>query len=106
MESNNPDNLRNMTFKKLVETIIRLAVLALLLVWCFIILWPFVLVLIWAAVIAIAIYPVYSGFLKMFRNRKAWASVTLTILLLSIIIIPSWLVVDSLFQEASHLREL
>ncbi len=101
MESNN----QNFKFEKLVDTIIRLGVLFFLLGWCFTILRPFVLILIWSAVIAIAIYPVYSIFLRMFK-RKALAAIVLTVLMLSILIIPSWLVTQSVFEEVSHLSEL
>ena len=106
MESNNPQNPTSITFERIVDTIIRLAVLLFLLGWCFTILKPFVLILMWAAVIAIAIYPLYSTFIKMFRQRKTLASVVLTLLMLSILIIPSWLVTQSLFEEVSHLRDL
>lgn len=106
MESNNPQNLSAFKFEKLVDTIIRLGVLFFLIGWCFIILRPFVLVLIWAGVIAIAIYPLYSIFLKIFRGKKALASIVLTILLLSILIIPSWLVTQAIYEELSELREL
>src|SRR5688572_25026638 len=102
MESTDP----TIKFEKLVDTLVRLAVLFFLLGWCFTILRPFVLILIWAAVIAIAIYPLYSLFIKIFRSRKTLAAVMLTVLLLSILIIPSWLVTHSVFEEVSHLREL
>jgi predicted PurR-regulated permease PerM len=105
MESYNPPKLPNIAFEKLVDIIIRLVVLLFLIGWCFTILRPFVLILIWAAVIAIAIYPLYIIFIKIFRKR-ALASVVLTILMLSILIVPSWLVTQSLFEEVSHLREL
>ena len=42
----------------------------------------------------------------MFRQRKGWASAVLTILMLSILIIPSWLVTQSLYEEVSNLRDL
>src|SRR6188768_243473 len=102
MESNNP----TLRFEKLVDMLVRLAVLFFLIGWCFVILRPFVLILIWAGVIAIAIYPVYSFFTKIFRGRKTLAAVVLTVLLLSILIIPSWFVTQSVFEEVSHLREL
>jgi predicted PurR-regulated permease PerM len=102
MESPN----QNLRFEKLVDTIVRLAVLFFLIGWCFTILRPFVLVLIWSAVIAVAISPLHIIFTKMFRNRKALAAVVLTILMLSVLIIPSWLVTQSVFEEVSHLREL
>jgi len=93
-------------FEKIVDTIIRLGVLALLLMWCFDILKPFVLILIWAVVIAIAIYPVHKFFVKIFRGRKILAVIVLTLFLLSIIIIPSGLIMYSLFEGVNHFREL
>ena len=106
METYNPSKPPSISFEKLVDIIIRLGVLLFLVGWCFTILRPFVLILIWAAVIAIALYPVYIFFLKMFRQRKGWASAVLTILMLSILIIPSWLVTQSLYDEVSNLRDL
>ena len=106
METYNPPNPPTISFEKLVDIIIRLGVLLFLVGWCFTILSPFVLILIWAAVIAIALYPLYIFFLKMFRQRKGWASAVLTILMLSILIIPSWLVTQSLYEEVSNLRDL
>jgi len=106
METNNSQKLTNITFEKIVDIIIRLAVLFFLLGWCISILRPFVLILAWAAVIAIAIYPLYATFLRMFGNRKILVLVVLAVLMLSILIVPSWLVTDSLFGEISHLREL
>ena len=106
METYNPPNPPTISFEKLVDIIIRLGVLLFLVGWCFTILSPFVLILIWAGVIAIALYPLYIFFLKMFRQRKGWASAVLTILMLSILIIPSWLVTQSLYEEVSNLRDL
>jgi predicted PurR-regulated permease PerM len=106
MESNNPQNSRSLTFEKIADIIIRLAVLFWLVGWCFAILKPFSLILIWAAVIAIAIYPLYSFFLRVFRKRKTLAAVVLTLLILSALLIPSWLVTQSLFGELNHLRDL
>ena len=106
METYNPPNPPTISFEKLVDIIIRLGVLLFLVGWCFTILSPFVLILIWAGVIAIALYPLYIFFLKMFRQRKGWASAVLTILMLSILIIPSWLVTQSLYEEISNLRDL
>jgi predicted PurR-regulated permease PerM len=106
MESTNPENPKGISFKKIVDSIVRLGVLFFLLGWCFLILSPFVLILIWAAVIAIAIYPLYNLFVTMFRQRKTLAAVVLTLLILTMLIIPSWLVTDSLFAEVKYLRDL
>ncbi len=106
MESNNLQNPAGYNFEKIVDIIIRLLVLLLLLGWCVDILRPFVLILTWAAVIAIALYPLQCIFVKMFGGRKTLASVVLTLLMLSILIIPSILITQSLFDGISHIREI
>ena len=98
-------NLSTFSFEKIVDTIIRLGVLAVLLMWCFDILKPFVLILVWAVVIAIAIYPVHVFFEKIFRGRKILAVIVLTLVMLSFIIIPSGLIIYSLYEGVNHFRD-
>lgn len=93
-------------FEKIVDTIIRLGILAVLLMWCFDILKPFVLILVWAVVIAISIYPIFKFLVRIFKGRKILASVLLTVCMLSIIIVPSGLIVYSLYEGVNHFREL
>jgi predicted PurR-regulated permease PerM len=93
-------------FETIVDTLIRLGVLAMLLMWCFDILKPFVLILIWAVVIAIAIYPVHKFFVKFFRGKKILAVIVLTLFMLSIIIVPSGMIMYSLYEGINHFREL
>jgi len=102
----NQSNTTNYNFEKIVDTIIRLGVLGVLLMWCFDILKPFVLILVWAIVIAIAIYPVHNFLIKIFRGRRIVAVVLLTVILLSIIIVPSGLIIYSLYEGINHFREL
>jgi predicted PurR-regulated permease PerM len=93
-------------FKKIVDIVIRLFVLAVLLMWCLDILRPFILILVWAIVIAIAIYPVHAIMVKVLRGRKILAVILLTLFLLSVIIVPSGLIMYSLFEGVNHFREL
>ena len=104
MDSNQVKGINN--FEKIVDLIIRIGVLMLLLFWCFDILKPFILILIWAVVIAIAIYPLHSLFVKVFRGKRIAAIIFLTVLLLSVIIIPSILVSYSLYEGVAHFREI
>jgi len=99
-------NSSSFNFDKIVNTIIKLGVLLLLLVWCFDILKPFILILIWAIVIAVAIYPVHKIFVKIFRGKQILAVIVLTLFLLSVIIIPSSLIMYSLYEGINHFREL
>lgn len=93
-------------FEKTVDIIIRLGVLLLLLFWCFDILKPFILVLIWASVIAVAIHPVYEIFVRILRGRRIISIILITLILLSVIIVPSILVTSSLFDGVNYIREV
>lgn len=93
-------------FERIVDLIIRLAVLLLLFIWCYDILKPFILILIWAIVIAVAIYPVHGIFVKLFRGRRTLSIIIITLLLLSVIIIPSGMILYSLYEGINHFKTL
>ncbi|SHG65858.1 Predicted PurR-regulated permease PerM [Flavobacterium fluvii] len=105
MESQNT-NSSSYNFEKIVDTLIRLGVLSLLLMWCLDILRPFILILIWAIVIAVAIYPIHVLLSKIFRGRNILASIVLISIMLSLILIPSGLIMYSLYEGINHFREL
>ena len=94
------------TFEKIVDILIRLGVLFLLIGWCFDILKPFVLILIWAAVISISLFPMYSGLGKLFGGRRIVPAIIITLVMLSILLVPSTLVGTSLFDGLNHLRQM
>jgi len=91
-------------FEKIVDILIRIGVLLFLMGWCIDILRPFVLILIWAGVIAIAIAPMHNFFTKKLRMPKSLSAIVLALIMLSILLVPSWLVSQSLFGEINELR--
>ncbi|MGL5111348.1 MAG: AI-2E family transporter [Flavobacterium sp.] len=96
-------NVKETQFGQLTDTIIRLGILFLIVYWCYSILKPFILVLVWAVVIAIAMYPIYKTSVKLFRGRTKVPIVILTMILLSLIIVPSFLVTESLYEGVRYL---
>lgn len=104
MESNN-HHQPFISFENTVNTIVRLIVLLLLFSACIDFIRPFVLILLWAGIIAIAIYPVYNSCVRLFRGKKALASVFLTLIMLSILVIPSILIMESLIEGVKHIGE-
>ncbi|MNQ14405.1 putative inner membrane protein [compost metagenome] len=104
MESSDANHVPN-KFEKIVDILIRLGVLFFLITWCFDILNPFKLIIIWAFVIAIAIYPVYLSFVKILYGKRIITIVLLIVLMLSVIIVPSFLVTKSLFEGVNHIRD-
>ena len=91
-------------FENIVELLIRLGVLFLLLMWCSDILSPFLIILVWGGIIAIAVYPVFSAMRKILRGKTVLTAILLTLIMLSVLVIPSWLVIESLFDGISYLR--
>jgi predicted PurR-regulated permease PerM len=75
-----------------VQLVIRLALLALLIIWTFLIIKPFIPILTWAAVLAVAFYPLFSWLAKLLGGSPRTAAAILTVVMLGIVIGPAaWL---------------
>ena len=55
--------------RRAIEASIRVGLIVLLLLWCFNIVKPFVLLILWGAIIAVAIYPLFLKFSALLGNR-------------------------------------
>jgi len=93
----------NIDTKKTIEALIKIGVVALLLIYCFMILKPFLVIMIWGLVIAIALYPAYSRIEAWSGGRKKLSAIIVTILLLAIISIPIILLGDSLADGVKYM---
>lgn len=79
-----------------VQLVIRLGLLGLLIVWTFLIIKPFVPILTWSAVLAVAFYPAFSWLAKCLGGRPRTAATILTLITLGIVIGPAaWLGVSA-----------
>src|SRR6516225_1548343 len=74
--------------REVVQITIQLVALAFLVVYCFAVLQPFISVLIWAAILAVALYPLHQRIKKLFGGKGILAAVLLVIVMLSIFIVP------------------
>ena len=90
-----------------IQLAVRLALLVLLVYWSFVVVGPFVPILAWSVVLAVALYPVFQWLAKLLGGRPKWAAALLTIVNLAIVIGPAtWLglgAVDGLRSFASQL---
>ncbi|WP_271582539.1 AI-2E family transporter [Bradyrhizobium sp. CCBAU 45389] len=78
--------------EQIVQLVIRLGLLALLIAWTFLIIRPFVPILTWSAVLAVAFYPAFSWLAKRLGGRPRTAAIILTLMMLGIVIGPAaWL---------------
>lgn len=84
----------------------QLLLILLLLVWCFLIIQPFVLLLIWAIILAVALYPLYNQMASRFaEGKKKWATGLFAFLLALVLFIPLYYLVDAIVTSSSVLVE-
>lgn len=97
---NNQDSNNN-----IYDIIIRVLILLLIVSWCFAIMYPFLRIILWSLILALAIYPLHN----LISNKLGgWPKMTSFIIILSLLLIvfvPSGIIVGSLVDEAKELKE-
>jgi predicted PurR-regulated permease PerM len=88
---------------------LQIGALLILLMMCFTIVRPFISIMVWALILAVAIYPLHVSMTARLGGREK-ASATLFVLIgLAIILVPTWMLgessLSSLQSLAHHLRE-
>ena len=90
---------------KATEATIRIALVALLVVWCFQIVRPFLLPVVWGIIIATAIFPAYRWLGRVMGGHEWLAAVVLVLIGLVLLIVPSLMSAGSLVENARWLSE-
>lgn len=90
-----------------IQLAVRLALLALLIYWSFVVIRPFIPILAWSVVLAVALYPLFRGLSGLLGDRPKLAATILTLINLGIVIGPAtWLglgAVESIRSFAAQL---
>jgi predicted PurR-regulated permease PerM len=81
-----------------IEASIRIAVIGALVFWCFRIIAPFVMLLIWGVIIAVAVYPAYKKVETVLKGRKGLAATAITVGLLLVLLVPSLILAKTLIE--------
>ena len=89
--------------KNAMASFVQIGALMLLLVWCFRILSPFINVVMWAMIIAVAIYPVHVVLTAKLGGREKTSAVGFVLIGLAVIIVPTYLTADSSISALSAL---
>ncbi len=90
--------------KQIFETILQLGLVFLILGFCFRLLAPFAMPILWAIILAIAFYPVFDFLQKKLKGRKSLASFLITITLLGLIIVPAVIFFSSVTTSVLELK--
>jgi predicted PurR-regulated permease PerM len=91
------------------EMFIRIVLAALLIIGCLLILRPFIPLILWGIIIAIASYPGFVKIERLLKGHEIRAAIVWTLLLLAALIVPFILVGQNLFEGlqpiVAHLRD-
>jgi predicted PurR-regulated permease PerM len=80
------------------EASIHIGLVGLLIFWCFKISRPFIGIIVWGIIIAIAIHPIYSRLKSALGGRDRLAATLITLLALILLLVPTIMLSDSLIQ--------
>lgn len=86
-----------------VEAAIRIGLIAILVIWCYAIVKPFIVPIVWGIIIAVATYPLYQGLNNILNGRKGLAAFLITLAFLILLIIPSVMLAATLFDSVQFL---
>jgi len=105
MNSPHPADPEQQSARHAIDTALRLGLVALMLYWSFMIFKPFVMPVLWAGIIAVAVYPIYLRFEGLLGGRRKLALGLFTLLALAILIVPTVMLADSTVSSAQSLSE-
>ena len=86
------------------DTTIRLFILILIVAWCLMILYPFVSIILWSLILAMAMNPLHSLLAKKMGGRPKLASFIIIFSILAIIILPTGLLIGALVDQVKELK--
>jgi predicted PurR-regulated permease PerM len=83
--------------KDSITGLLKILTLLLLLVWCFSIVKPFILIVVWAIVLAVAFFPIYSFLVKKIGdNKKKLVTIIFTVFIVFVFLTPTYFLTKSL----------
>lgn len=88
-----------------IEAAIRLVLLVILAYWCYTLVSPFVIILVWAIVIAVAVHPLFERLKSILGGRNRLAAWVYTLLALAMLITPTILVSNSIVDTAASVSQ-
>jgi hypothetical protein len=90
-----PSASDRVAINRTVEAVIRIGVIAGLIGWCFVIARPFLLPIIWGAIIAVTVFHGYERLEVAVGGRRVLAAVLVTLSMLVLLVVPSVLLGDA-----------
>jgi predicted PurR-regulated permease PerM len=86
-----------------IESLIKTALIFLIIYACFLIFKPFLIPVVWAIIIAVVVYPIHLKLMKIMRNKSSLSAAVISLLLLAILIVPTIIFLDLLIESMQEL---
>jgi predicted PurR-regulated permease PerM len=88
------------------DTSIRMLILFFIIGACLLIMFPFLNILLWTIILAMAMFPIHSRLSKKLRGKSKLASFIIIFTILVMVILPIWMLIDTLIEEVKSLDVL
>ena len=95
--------LGNKFVSKSIESYVKTALVFLIIYASFMIFKPFLLPVVWGIIIAVALYPLHKKLTKLLKNKSGLSATIITLVLLTILIVPSISFTSSLVESVKEL---
>ncbi len=89
-------------YKRAIYTALRIGFIALIFYWSFLIIKPFVMLILWGIIISVTIYPLYKKLAKKLGGKEKLSAAIITLIVLSALLIPSLFFVGSAIEGMSN----
>jgi predicted PurR-regulated permease PerM len=90
-------------YTRAINTALRVGFVVLLLYWSFLIVKPFLMLVLWGIIISVALYPLFKKLAAKLGGREKLSATIITLVMLAILIIPSIFLIDSTVETMSSL---
>ncbi len=90
--------------RNMMTSFIQIATLVILVYACLVILRPFVAIIVWGIILAVAVFPLHGSLTAALGGRAKWSATLITLVGLAIVIVPGWLIIDSSVATAHSLQ--
>ena len=89
-----------------IDTFIKIVILSALIIWSFYITKPFILLIIWSIIVAVALFPLYNKVIALFKGKKKGLITSLfVIILLALIVLPTISMTQSLVAKSTEIYQ-
>lgn len=102
-ESSNEPNTNQQFLRRVIDAAVTIGILSILFSWCYLILTPFILPVIWATIIAVALYPLFLKLKPILWNKGGLAAAVIAIIGISVMVIPAVMMSGSLIETIQYL---